>query len=87
MNSLALYDSTSFSCSEIITKNYSTSFSLGIRVFDKEFRNSIYGIYGFVRFADEIVDTFHHCDKRELLEEFRKDNFKAIYLKISQNPV
>ena len=87
MNSLDLYDSTSFSCSEIITKNYSTSFSLGIRVFDKEFRNSIYGIYGFVRFADEIVDTFHHCDKRELLEEFRKDTFKAIYLKISLNPV
>lgn len=74
-------------CSELITKNYSTSFSLGIRVFDKEFRNPIYGIYGFVRFADEIVDTFHDHNKKELLDDFRKETFKAIEQKISLNPV
>ncbi len=73
-------------CSELITKNYSTSFSLGIRVFDKEFRNPIYGIYGFVRFADEIVDTFHQHNKKELLDDFRMETFKAIEQKISLNP-
>lgn len=87
MNSFDLYNHTCASCSELITKNYSTSFSLGIRMFDKEFREPIYGIYGFVRFADEIVDTFHDFDKKELLADFRKDTFKAIYQGISLNPV
>lgn len=87
MNSIDLYNHSCNRCSELITKKYSTSFSLGIRVFDKEFRNPIYGIYGFVRFADEIVDTFHDFDKRQLLADFRKDTFRAIELGISLNPI
>jgi len=71
----------------LITKEYSTSFSLGIRVFDAKFRAPIYAIYGFVRFADEIVDTFENVDNRALLERFRKDTFLAIEEKISLNPV
>lgn len=87
MNSFQLYQNSCVECSELITKRYSTSFSMGIRVFDKEFRNPIYSIYGFVRFADEIVDTFHEFNKRELLEDFRKETFKAITQGISLNPV
>lgn len=87
MNSFELYNSTCATTSELITKRYSTSFSLGIKMFDKEFREPIYGIYGFVRFADEIVDTFHDFDKKELLSDFRKDTFKAIAQGISLNPV
>ncbi len=87
MNSLALYQNSCVECSELITKKYSTSFSLGIRVFNKEFRNPIYSIYGFVRFADEIVDTFHEYNKHELLNDFRKETFKAIEQKISLNPI
>lgn len=87
MNSLALYQNSCVECSELITKKYSTSFSLGIRVFNKEFRNPIYSIYGFVRFADEIVDTFHDYNKQELLNDFRKETFKAIDQKISLNPI
>lgn len=60
---------------------------MGIRLFDKEFREPIYSIYGFVRFADEIVDTFSGVDKKHLLEEFRKDTFKAIEFGVSLNPV
>lgn len=74
-------------CSEMVTKRYSTSFSSGIRAFDKKLRTPIYSIYGFVRFADEIVDTFHDKPKAELLEEFKKDTFKAIDRKISLNPI
>lgn len=71
----------------MITRRYSTSFSLGIRVFDKSLRMPIYGIYGFVRFADEIVDTFHGMDKATLLERFRQDTYRAIEEGISLNPV
>jgi len=87
MNSFDLYNNSCAACSELITKKYSTSFSLGIRMFDKELRAPIYGIYGFVRFADEIVDTFHDFNKKELLDDFRKETFKAIEQKISLNPV
>lgn len=87
MNSFQLYQNSCIECSELITKRYSTSFSLGIRVFDKEFRNPIYSIYGFVRFADEIVDTFHQYNKQELLVDFRKETFKAIEQNISLNPI
>ena len=87
MNGFQLYQNSCVECSELITKRYSTSFSLGIRVFDKEFRNPIYSIYGFVRFADEIVDTFHKKKKKELLDDFRKETFKAIVQKISLNPI
>ena len=66
---------------------YSTSFSLGIRCLDKELRNPIYSIYGFVRFADEIVDSFHDFNKEELLNRFEKETYQAIDEKISLNPI
>lgn len=87
MNHLSLFHDTCFECSKLITKRYSTSFSLGIRVFAPKFRAPIYGIYGFVRFADEIVDTFHDFSKRELFRRFREDTYHAIEDKISLNPV
>lgn len=84
---LSLFHQTCEECSKLVTQRYSTSFSLGIRAFDKEFRTPVYAIYGFVRFADEIVDTFHDFDKKVLLDEFRQDTFKAIELGISLNPI
>jgi 15-cis-phytoene synthase len=82
-----LFDKVSIRCSRLTTKAYSTSFSLGIRFLDARIRDSIYSIYGFVRFADEIVDTFHDYNKRDLLERFRKDAHLAIAEKISLNPI
>ncbi len=87
MDHLALYHATCAECSKLITTRYSTSFSLGIRVFHKRLRTPIYAIYGFVRFADEIVDTFHEYDKSSLFERFRKETYQAIDEKISLNPV
>jgi 15-cis-phytoene synthase len=84
---MSLYTNTCLECSEIITKRYSTSFSLGIRSFDKSLRPPIYAVYGFVRFADEIVDTFHDHDKKTLLDRFRAETYQAIEEKISLNPV
>lgn len=83
----ALFDKVSFKSSKLVTKSYSTSFSLGITFLSKEIRKPIYNIYGFVRFADEIVDTFHDYDKKKLLEEFRKDTILAISRGISLNPI
>ena len=82
-----LYQKVCVECSKLITKRYSTSFSLGISLFAKEFRDPIYAIYGFVRFADEIVDTFHNYNKQSLLDDFRKDTFAALKTGISLNPV
>ena len=82
-----LYDKVSIRCSEITTLAYSTSFSIGIRCLANELRNPIYSIYGFVRFADEIVDTFHDYDKRELLSRFKEDAFRSIEERISLNPI
>ena len=82
-----LYNTTTFECSKLITEYYSTSFTLGIKTLDKRFHFPIYAIYGFVRYADEIVDTFHGFDKKALLNTFRTDTFKAIDEKISLNPV
>lgn len=82
-----LYDRVCGECSKLITNRYSTSFSLGIKVFAKKYRDPIYAIYGFVRFADEIVDTFHGHEKGQLLEEFRQDTYRAIERGISLNPV
>jgi len=82
-----LFDKVSFEASKMITRSYSTSFALGIYCLDKKFRNPVYGIYGFVRFADEIVDTFHDFPKGQLLEKFTSDTWEAIHLKISLNPV
>lgn len=84
---LSLYQEVCRECASLITRRYSTSFSLGIRVFDKPLRAPIYGIYGFVRFADEIVDTFHDKDKAKLLERFRQDTYLALEEGISLNPV
>ena len=84
---MELYNKTCMECSKLITNNYSTSFSMGIRVFDKKFRAPIYAVYGFVRFADEIVDTFHQYPKEELLHRFREDTYRAIEERISLNPV
>jgi phytoene/squalene synthetase len=84
---MELYHKSSFDISKIITHNYSTSFSLGIKAFAPKYREPIYAIYGFVRLADEIVDTFHDYDKRKLLEQFREETFKAIEEGISTNPV
>lgn len=82
-----LFDKLSAECSRITTQRYSTSFSLGIYFLDKKIRPEIYAIYGFVRFADEIVDSFHDYDKKYLLEKFKKDCFEAITFGISLNPV
>lgn len=83
----ALYDQTTLECSKLITNRYSTSFSLGISTLDKKYHLPICAIYGFVRFADEIVDTFHDQDKERLLNEFEAETYKAIDQKVSLNPV
>jgi len=82
-----LFDNVSIKTSKMVTNSYSTSFSLGIRFLHKQFQNPIYSIYGFVRFADEIVDTFHDYDKKLLLDEFKQDTYRAIERGISLNPV
>lgn len=84
---ISLFDETALECSKLITKRYSTSFSLGIRTLDKIYRMPVYAIYGFVRYADEIVDTFHDQDKAYLLAKFKKDTYEAINTGISLNPV
>ena len=83
----AIFDKVSNDCSEITTKTYSTSFSLGIKVLDKRLHNPIYGIYGFVRFADEIVDSFHNYNKKELFKKYKSDTYLGINNKISLNPI
>ena len=82
-----LFDLTTFQCSKLITQHYSTSFSLGIRTLHQRFHNPVYAIYGFVRYADEIVDTFHEHDQQQLLAEFKQETYRAIEQKISLNPV
>jgi phytoene/squalene synthetase len=82
-----LFDETALECSKLITQRYSTSFTLGIRTLHKELHMPIYAIYGFVRYADEIVDTFHDKDKQSLLNAFREDTYRAIREGISLNPV
>lgn len=84
---MELYNKVCRECSKHITNRYSTSFSMGIRVFDKRFCSPIYAVYGFVRFADEIVDTFHEFPKKALLDRFREDTYRAIEERISLNPV
>lgn len=81
------FDKVSIKCSKITTNTYSTSFSLGIYCLEKSLRDPIYSIYGFVRFADEIVDTFHDYNKASLLEKFKADTYDAIKEGISLNPI
>lgn len=83
----ALFDDVSYHCSKIVTKSYSTSFSLATKMLAKPIRNDIYNIYGFVRFADEIVDTFHDYDKKLLFNNFSRDLEEALENKISLNPI
>jgi len=82
-----LYDEACLECSKVITLKYSTSFSSGIRAFHKKYRYPVYAIYGFVRCADEIVDTFHDKDKKQLITDFRRETFGAIEQGISTNPI
>lgn len=82
-----LFHSVSQECSKLTTEKYSTSFSSAIKLLHPTLRSSIYNIYGLVRFADEIVDTFHDHNKEELLADFKKETYKAIEQKISLNPI
>jgi len=82
-----IFDEVSYSCSEKVTKTYSTSFSLATRLLSENIRKDIYNIYGFVRFADEIVDSFHDYNKSELFNDFNIDLEKAIKNKIHLNPI
>ena len=81
------YHDISFDISKKLTNAYSTSFSLGIKAFSPEYRDAIYAVYGYVRIADEIVDTFHGFDKKHLLVKFRRDTHDAIESRISTNPI
>ncbi|MNK05475.1 15-cis-phytoene synthase [compost metagenome] len=82
-----LFDTLSQDMSALTTKRYSTSFSIGIHFLSKDLQAPIHAIYGFVRFADEIVDSFHEYEKKELLQEFKAETYKAIKRGISLNPI
>jgi phytoene/squalene synthetase len=82
-----LFDTLSLEMSALTTKRYSTSFSIGVHFLSKDLQAPIHAIYGFVRFADEIVDTFHDYEKHELLKEFKDETYKAIERGISLNPI
>ncbi|MCW9065032.1 MAG: phytoene/squalene synthase family protein [Ignavibacteriaceae bacterium] len=85
--SMQLYSDTCFKISKRLTLSYSTSFGWGIKAFKPEYRDPIFAIYGYVRVADEIVDTFHDFDKKEILKKFEEDTWEAIENRISTNPV
>jgi len=82
-----IFDNVSYNCSKLVTKTYSTSFSLATKMLYKTIRADIYNIYGFVRFADEIVDSFHDYDKANLFNKFTNDLESALKDKISLNPI
>jgi len=82
-----LFDDVSFKCSVLVTKSYSTSFSMAVYMLSPTIRDAIYSIYGFVRFADEIVDSFHGFDKENLINDFEKEYYKAYENGISLNPI
>ena len=84
---ISLFHKVSHQCSKITTEGYSTSFSSAIRMLHADLRMPVYDIYGFVRFADEIVDTFHEFDKHSLLAQFKKETYEAIERGISLNPI
>jgi len=84
---IELFHSVSQECSRAVTLRYSTSFSSAVKLLHDDVRNHIFNIYAFVRFADEIVDTFHEHDKPTLLKEFKQQTFEAIKRKISLNPI
>lgn len=82
-----IYRKNNLDCSRITTKNYSTSFSLGVRMLNRKYRSGIYSIYGFVRYADEIVDTFFEQNQEEIFNEFKHETDKAIARRFSINPI
>ena len=82
-----LFDEISFKISELVTKTYSTSFSIAVNSLSKEMKSAIFSIYGFVRFADEIVDTFTKVNQQLILDNFQRDYFEAITNGISINPI
>ncbi|MBF2707645.1 phytoene/squalene synthase family protein [Flavobacterium soyangense] len=82
-----LFDDVSFKCSILVTKSYSTSFSMAVKMLAPSIRDAIYSIYGFVRFADEIVDSFHGFDKETLINDFENEYYKAQKMGISLNPI
>lgn len=82
-----LFDEVSFKCSVLVTKSYSTSFSMAVYMLAPSIRDAIYSIYGFVRFADEIVDSFHGFDKENLINDFENEYYKAQKFGISLNPI
>ena len=84
---LELFHTVSNDCSRLVTERYSTSFSSAIRLLHKDLRQPVFNIYGFVRLADEIVDTFHGHDKKTLLSQFKTETFDAIERRISLNPI
>ena len=83
----SIFDTVSYNCSKIVTISYSTSFSTAVKMLAPSIRQDIYNIYGFVRFADEIVDTFHDYNKQELLNQFETDLQHALENRISLNPI
>jgi phytoene/squalene synthetase len=82
-----LFDKSSYQISKVVTNTYSTSFSYAVMMLDKRIRKHIYAIYGFVRYADEIVDTFHDYPKKEMFYEFKEEFYKALNRGISMNPI
>lgn len=82
-----LFNEVGYLCSKITTEKYSTSFASSIRLLHKDIRTPVYNIYGFVRFADEIVDTFHDYEQKKLLEQFKQQTYEAIERGISLNPI
>ena len=87
MNTITLFSQVSQKCSRVVTESYSTSFSSAINLLHPSMRTPVYAIYGFVRLADEIVDTFHDHEKELLLSEFKEHTFQAIDRRISLNPI
>ncbi|RKD91811.1 phytoene/squalene synthase family protein [Mangrovibacterium diazotrophicum] len=84
---MELYRKNNLDCSRITTRNYSTSFSLGVRMLNPTYRRGIYSIYGFVRYADEIVDTFFEQDQQTIFNEFKAETWKALERRFSINPI
>ena len=84
---IGLFHKVSHECSRLVTLRYSTSFASAIRLLNRDLQKPVFNIYGFVRFADEIVDTFHSHDKKLLLQQFRIETFEAIDRQISLNPI
>ena len=84
---MLLHTEISFKTSQLVTKAYSTSFSIAVSLLNKDMQRAIYSIYGFVRFADEIVDTFHHVNQKLVLDNFERDYYEAITNNISMNPI